>query len=314
MLTPTALTTSVAAIANPRDLAARDEALQMRRRRARLFPLGSRVYAAYRLDHQPHPYKHLYDPLQRTPLGEVCRYAGVGFSEDVYDAETDRTLTVTYHLVSSAGGKTYHVLTEDLSGVEIEAPTASVPATIPPACRELQCAARMPHEPLRQVLMRLVAHVVLIVRQAGRSLYTADGALHVGPHATLTPTPRGVLVDHVAYPVCASLSSLRRLVNLVRARLAAAEEARFFADLHAAVCTLPGLAASLIPRDGTITIQSNRYPRLKVSVTPGAVRLASHLSPFQQADGQRAGWIEQYQFSTDAVRLHAQIAAHLQVV
>ena len=70
---------SVAQIADPRDLAARNAALQAQRRRARLFQPGTRVFVTYRLEHQPHPYKHLYDPPQRTPLGEVCRYAGVGF-------------------------------------------------------------------------------------------------------------------------------------------------------------------------------------------------------------------------------------------
>ena len=217
-------------------------------------------------------------------------------------------ITAPYHTVTDDRGHYYRVLVEDLRCVEIEAPAAAVPATIPPVYRALQLV-----EPLRQVLMRLVAHVALIVHRAGRNVYMADGVLHVGPHATLTPIARGVLVDHVVYPIRASLSSLRRLVNLVRARLAAAEEARFFADLRAAVRTLPGLAASLIPRDGAITVNSNRYPRLKVTVAPGAVTLAPYVSPFQHADGQRATWIKQYDFSPDAVRLHAQIAAHLQV-
>ncbi len=308
MLIQTTVTNSVAQIADPRDLAARAEALQAQRRRARLFQLGTRVFVAYRLDHQPHPYKHLYDPQQRVPLGEVCRYGGLGFTTDYYDVETDRTITATYHIVTDTGGKTYRVLAEDLRCVEMAAPTAAVPATIPQTCRALQLV-----EPLHQVLLRLVAHVALIVRSAGRSFYTADGALHVGPHATLTPIARGVLVDHVVYPIRASLSSLRRLVKMVRAWLAAAEEARFFADLLAAVRTLPGLSASLIPRDGTITFNSNRYPQVKITVNSGVVTLASYISLFQRADGHRAAWSKHYEFSPDAVRLHAQIAASLQV-
>ena len=186
MLTQTTVMSSVAQIADPRDLAARDEALQAQRRRARLFPLGTRVFVAYRLEHQPHPYKHLYDPLQRTPLDEVCRYAGLGFTADYYEVDTDQTITTAYHLVTGASGHTYHVLAEDLRCVEIEAPTAAVPATLPPVCRALQLV-----EPLRQVLMRLVAHVALIALTADRNLYIAGDALHVGHTHDPAPAGRG---------------------------------------------------------------------------------------------------------------------------
>ncbi len=305
MLTQTTLISSVAQIADPCDLAARDEALRTQRRRARLFPLGTRVFAAYRLEYQPHPYKHLFDPLQRVPLDEVCRYAGLGFTTEVYEVDADQTVTAVYHLVTGADGHTYHVLAGDLRGVEIEVPTAAVPATISPVCRALQLV-----EPLRQVLMRLVAHVALIAHTADRNLYLSGDVLHVGPH-TITCLPGGVLVDNVGYALRISLISLRRLVKTLRDRLAASECARFLVDLRRECRALPGLAVSVIPRDGTITINSNRYPRLKVRVTPGAVLLAPYVSSFQQADGRRPAWTRQYAFSSAPVDLHAQLAAFL---
>lgn len=299
---------SVAPIADPRDLAARAAAADAQRRRDRLFQPGTRVWVAYRLDHQPHPYQSLYSPQQRAPFDQVCRYDCPGFTTDYYDVDTDRVIDVAYHIVTDAGGKTRRVLAEDMRCVEIEAPAATVPATIPATCRALMLV-----EPVRQVFMRLVAHVALIVRSANRSLYAAAGALHVGQHATLTPTPRGVLVDNAVYPVRVSLASLRRLVKAVRARFQAAEAVRFFADLAHECRALPGLAASLIPRDGLITVTSNRYPRLAITVN-GTVTLAPHISSFQRADDRRPAWFKQYDFQPAATDLHAQIAARLQQV
>ncbi len=296
---PTTLSSSLTHIERPRiDHAALNDAHRTRQARARLFQAGTRVWVAYRLDHQDHPYRPLFSPQQRTPLGAVCRYAGPGImSIDYYDVESDQMITTAYHTVIDDTGHYYRVLADDLRCVDIEAPAATVPACIPVTCHALQLAARMPHEPLRQVLLRLAAHVALIALSTDRNLYVAGDTLHVGQR-TIMRLPGGVLVDDVVYPIRVSLVSLRRLVKLVRTRFAAAEENRFLADLRTVCRSLPGLAASLIPRDGTITINSNRYPRLKISVTPGVVLLAPYVSSFQQADGQRSAWVRQYRFSS----------------
>ncbi len=294
---PTTLSSSLTHIERPRiDHAALNEQHRARQARARLFQSGTRVWVVYRLDHQDHPYRPLFSPQQRTPLGEVCRYAGPGImTTDYYDVESDQMITTAYHTVISDSGHYYRVLADDLRCVDIEAPTAAVPACIPVTCRALQLAARMPHEPLRQVLLRLTAHVVLIALSADRNLYISGDTLYVGQR-TIMYLPGGVLVDDVVYPIRVSLVSLRRLVKLVRARFAAAEEHRFLADLLTACRSLPGLAASLIPRDGTITVNSNRYPRLRITVAPGAVILAPYVSAFQQADGHRPAWVNHYRF------------------
>ncbi len=289
---PTTLSSSLTHIDCPRiDPAALNEQHRARQARARLFQAGTRVWVAYRLDHQDHPYRPLFSPQQRTPLGEVCRYAGPGImTTDYYDVDTDQMIHTAYHTVIDDGGHYYRVLADDLRCVDIEAPAAAVPACIPVTCRTLQ-----PVEPLRQVLLRLAAHVALMAHTTDRSLYISGDTLHIGPR-TIRRLPGGVLVDDVVYSIRVSLVSLRRLVKLVRARFAAAEESRFLTDLRTACRSLPGLAASLIPRDGTITVNSNCYPRLKVSVTPGAVLLAPYVSAFQRADGQRPAWVNQYRF------------------
>ncbi len=304
---PTTLSSSLTHIELPRiDHAALDDAHRTRQARARLFQAGTRVWVVYRLNHQDHPYRPLFSPQQRTPLGEVCRYAGPGImSIDYYDVESDQMITTAYHTVIDDAGHYYRVLADDLHCVDIAAPAAAVPATIPQTCRALQLAARMPHEPLRQVLMRLAAHITLIALTADRNLYISGDTLHVGPQRILR-LPGGILVDDVVYPIQISLVSLRRLVKALRARLAASECARFLADLRRECRHLPGLAASLIPRDGTITVNSNRYPRLKISVTPGAVILAPYVSAFQQADGHRPAWVNRYRFSSPDLFTHIQ--------